>query len=163
VEIEPAYRRALLAVPGVRGIVGSDGVYKRKLYATISGSGKRAIVVRSDGGWATPNQINTPEFPLLTLDFWADHSRRENGEQMADDNAENARAIYRVVDKLIHGVRGRHVGGMGSDPGLYVVTSDRWSEPVLATPDSVKTWPAYNMDLGDAAVLSVQYALQVIH
>jgi hypothetical protein len=164
VEIEPALRRYLLDVPEVRGIVGPAGVHKQKLYEPVSGKGKRAVVVRANsGGWSIPNQINTQEFPLLALDFWADKSRDSGGKEAADDCADNARAVYRVVDKLLHGLRGRYVGGMGGNPGLYVVTCDRWSEPVTATEDDTKTWPAYNMDLGDAAVVSVQYALTVFH
>lgn len=163
-EVEPAYRRHLLDIPDVRGIVGPAGVHKGKLYEKVDGTGGRAIVVRADvGGWAVPNQINTQEFPILVFDFWADATRDDHGNKAADDAADNARAVYRVVDKRIHGKRGLWVGGFGQHPGLYVVTSDRFQEPEVATAPGTKTWAPYNMDLGESAVVSVQYALTVMH
>lgn len=149
-EVEAAIRRRLLADPGVNGYVAGK-VWKYRLPETLDGTGGRAIVVWRDGGWAQPDKVKTSEFPLVNVDCWADHSRDERGAMLSADAEENAWAVYRVVDMVLHG----RLGEMWGE--LHVVTSARWGEPfVLGGRDpSVKAM--------QAASVRASYSLQVVH
>jgi hypothetical protein len=162
VEVEPAVRRRLLDDLTVRGYV-ADRVYKHKLDTHVQGTGQRAIVVRTDGGWAQPDEVQTSEFPMLYVDFWADRSRNTAGKATADDAVDNARAVYRAADRLLHARRGERWGAFGSHPGLMVVSSARFSEPVVQTERQSHGGAFLSVKLGDCAVITVRYALHVVH
>lgn len=161
VEVEPAGRRLLQDDLTVRGYVG-DLVFKGKLDQHIDGTGKRAIVLRCDGGWGQPDPVKTLEYPLLYIDFWADRSRKD-GRAAGDDARTNARAVWRASDHLLHGKRNVRWGAFGSDPGLMVVSSARWSEPTHVDAQGAHGGMWLGTPLGDCSVLTVAYALIVHH
>jgi hypothetical protein len=170
-EMVPAFRRYLLHLPAVRSYVPDDWVFSDSLREHPDRTGKRAIVVRDHGGgWAQPEQSNTQEFPMLALDFWSDASRNAQGEMLAPDALVSARAMFRAIDPFLHGLRDMFIGGFGTNRGLRVVTSKRWSEPSHQTKaeshggaqhgDGVTS---YGVALGDCAVVTAKYALVVVH
>lgn len=161
-EIEPAARRLLLNHPAVRGYV-QDAIYTHALKTHVDQTGKRALVVRSSGGWAQPERVHTDEFPVLYVDCWADCTRDAAGKRRADDAISNAKALYRVVNPLLHARRGQRWGAYGAHAGLMVVSCVRWSEPVVQTRDMSQGGMAYGVTLGDTAVVTASYALDLAH
>lgn len=161
-EILTALRRHLLTQDAVRGYVGSK-VDKAKLHDHVDQKGTRAIVVRSNGGWAQPDLTQSSEYPLILIDFWADCSRDRLADRIADDAVDNAMAVYRVVDPLLHRKRNVMWGGQGTDPGLQIVSCIRWSEPITQTRDESHGGVAYGVQLGESAVVTVQYAIHTSH
>ena len=163
-EVESAFRRALLASSAVTGYV-QQAVWKFRLEDHVDGQGTRAVVLYRDGGWAAPNDMNTPEFPLLTVECWADCTRNHVAgratEKAAEDAIDNAYALYRVVDAVLHPMpRGLRWGAVGSDPGLLVVGGQRWSEP--SHYDATRG-DGFGRQFGEAAMVRATYALQVSH
>ena len=159
-EVETAIRRHLLSLDGVKGYVGPDGVYKYSLLNHVEGTGGRAIVVRRSNGWGVPDPVQSSEYPIVMLDFWADPDRVD-GEKVADNAVDKAFAVYRVVDKLLHGKRGVIWGG---DGGLFVISSSRYAEPFYETAgDSHGGKPDIMTPIGDTAVVTAQYALHIVH
>lgn len=129
-ELESAARRRLLDSATIRGYVG-DRVWKRELHEVIDGSGKRAIVVRQGLPWNPSDHVQTPEFPLLVVECYSDHSRNEDGEIIEADGVDNARAVWRAVDNELHATGFEMWGGLR---GLPVMNCSRWSEGVELTP-----------------------------
>lgn len=158
-ELETAFRRRLLADGSVSGYVGRK-VFKFSLMESVDGTGKRAIVVRRSNGWAVPSDRTTGEYPLLAVDCYADCDRDAAGDVVARNAIDKAYAMYRVVDPLIHGLRGVRVGPGGEDPGLMVVSAQRWSEPFHRTDQDGHPG---DPPLGDAACVTAVYALNVVH
>jgi hypothetical protein len=161
-ELPGATRRHLLEQPGVRGYV-QDGVYKHRLLDHVNGTGGRAVVVRMAGGWDKPDHTQTSQYPLLAVDCWADCSRDEHGDRSAEDCLDNAWALYRAVDDVLHQARNALWGASQSDPeGAYVVSCIRSQEPYDQSGDaqagsqSAAALP-YAVDLGECAVVTVQY------
>ncbi|MDL5159408.1 hypothetical protein [Actinomycetospora termitidis] len=163
-ELAPAARRELLSRPAVTGYV-QGRVFKYKLDQHVDQKGTRAVVVAPDGGWAQPNPVNTPAFQLLRVECWADCSREDDGhgrlEKAAGDAIDNAWALYRAVDRELHppgGIRGVRWGAVGSDPGLLVVTCQRWTEPNWHDADNPD---GSGRNFGEAAMVTTTYALQL--
>lgn len=158
-EVTTAARRHLLRLDSLRGYVDLR-IFKHRLEEKVDGTGKAAVVVKRTGGWASPDPINTAEFPVLLLEFHADPSRNEYGEITVSNAEDRAWAMHRVVDPFLHGKRDEWWGGIGSDRGLKVVSSARAEEPTLtAQADQHAGAPP----LGDAVFVSARYALQVVH
>lgn len=171
-ELETAVRKELLGREAVTGYV-QDKVWKfgqlghvevegRKVSTIGAHSGARALVVYRDGGWAEPGVVNTAEFPLLVVEAWADCSRDARGDQIEDDAIDNAYALYRVVDPILHAPRRGEWWGGPPGKGLRVITSARAAEPVHATQDTRLT-NAERDYLGSAARVTVRYRVQVAH
>jgi hypothetical protein len=163
VELPAAARRLLMQQPPVTGYVGSK-VYKHKLWTHVDQTGGRAVVVRLAGGWDTPDRVQTSQFPILAVDCWADCSRdQETGDKLAEDALDNAWAVYRVVDPVLHRVRNALWGSSGADPeGAYVVESSRYQEPYSQTKDEAGTAQLpYAVDMGESAVVTAQYAVHL--
>lgn len=160
-ELPAAARRLLMQQPSVTGYVGSK-VYKHKLWDHVDRTGGRAVVVRMAGGWETPDRIQTSQFPILAVDCWADCSRDGAGDKAAEDALDNAWAVYRVVDPVLHRVRNAMWGASGADEGAYVVESFRWQEPFHQTKqDQAGAAVPYSVDMGEAAVVVAQYAVHL--
>lgn len=158
-EVTTAVRRHLLSVDAVRGYVGAR-VFKHRLEEKVDGTGRCAVVVKRTGGWASPDPIKTSEYPILLLEFHADPSRNEYGEIEVSNAEDRAWSLFRVVDPVLHGKRDQWWGGMGTDPGLKVITSARNSEPDLtAQSDQHSSAPP----LGDSVFVTVRYSLEVVH
>lgn len=160
-EVEAGVRRHLLNQDAVRGLVGGR-VFKHRLEESVDQKGLCAIVVKRNGGWATPDPIQTQEYPLLVVEFWADHSRNADGTFDRRDAEDRAWGMYRAVDPLLHARRGDRWGIFGSNPGLIVVSSARWSEPLLITEDDQHRTSGAAI-MGDSVMVRAQYAMQVIH
>lgn len=161
-EVETAFRHHLMAVPAVRGYVQTR-VFKHKLVEHVDGRGTRAVVVRRFGGWAEPERETTQEYPTMMVDCWADCSRNGAGEKLAEDAIDNAWAVYRAVDPAIHQLKDVMLGARGDDRGLYLIKAWRFAEPFQQTKDESHGGVAYGVELGESAVVSVEYALVVVH
>lgn len=159
-EVESAVRRRLLADQTVNGYV-AGAVWKFRLMEAIEGTGQRAVVVKRDGGWAVPDETTTQEYPLVTVRCYADPDRDNDGLMVDGTALSNAFALYRAVDKVLHGKRGEVWGG---DNGLLVITSQRWSEPYsVAADDQHGASSGSSEALGETVFVLAQYALQVVH
>lgn len=159
-EVIPAVRRHLMTADPVAGYVQAR-VYKRKLYEHVNGLGTRAIVVRHDGGWRAPDDINTARYPIVAVDCWADCSRGEDKEILQDDALDNAWAVYNVVDPVLARKRNVFWGAFGVNPGLYVVESSPWQEPLEQTRDESHQGSFHGVKLMESAVVTARYALVV--
>lgn len=157
-EVTPAVRRHLMWDDTVKGYV-QDRVYKAKLYTHVQNTGRRAVVVRTDGGWRQPDAVNTARFPLLVIDHWADCTRDSNGDKTGDDAIENAMAVWRATDPLLSRKRNTFWGAFGVDPGLYVIVAEPFAEPVVQTRDESHQGSFLGVKLGECAVVTVSYAL----
>lgn len=166
-EIEPATRRRLLADPTVAGYV-TDWVFTHRLHdgVDVGKVGRRAIVVRRVGGWATPDPVTSQEYPLLSIDCYAGDTRDTDGNITAFDATSSAFALYRAVDALLHNPeRGAWWGAVGSNPGLLVVASQRFSEPFAETSSSLSSGRASTGEVlgSHATVVSARYAVTCAH
>jgi hypothetical protein len=155
-EMETAVRRYLLDHPLSAGAVGRR-IYKRRLVETVEGTGLAAIVVDRGPGWATPDAVQSPEFPRLLLDVHADPSRAAGGEIAADDAIDKALGVHRAVKPMFvfPQLRGMRIGGFGSRLGLLVVRCQRYTEPRLLTPHQAQQ--------GDTVAVRCEYALELAH
>jgi hypothetical protein len=160
-EVVPAARRHLMSYPSVRGYV-QHRVFTYRLFEHVNGEGTRAIVCRLNAGWAEPDRSQSVEFPILVVDCWSDCTRNADGTKAAEDAIPNALALYRVVDPVLHRKRNM-VWADGGSRGLLVVDIKRWIEPFYQTKDESHAGVAYGVELGDSAVVSVQYAMTVAH
>lgn len=149
----------LLAQPAVTGYV-QNRVFKHRLLDKVDGTGRTAIVVKHGVGWASPDTVQTIEYPVLVLDVYADPSRLVTGEINVADAEDKTWSVYRTLDRLLHTQRDVWWGAVGSDPGLKVISCRRHSEPVLTTQDDQH---AGAPPLGDSVYLSARYALEVVH
>lgn len=163
-EIETAVRRHLLALPSATGYV-SQRVYKFSLLDHVQGTQQRAIVVRRSNGWASPDTVQSSEYPILVVDFWADPTRDEDGNKVADDAVDKAYAVFRAVDKDLHAKRDEWWGAGGTNPGLRVISCARWAEPFHMTgQDQHGSGPKFDgVPMGDCGVVVAQYAIHTTH
>lgn len=163
-ELETASRRHLLALPAVAGYVQDRG-YKFSLGRRVDGTGGLAFVVRRSNQWSAPDPVQSSEYPLLAFDAWADPSRGPDGEKIADDAPDKAYALTRVVQKFLHGVRDVRWGAGGTNPGLYIVSCSRWSEPMLVTADDTHGGSDgdNNQPIALEAKVTTLYAVHLVH
>jgi hypothetical protein len=165
VEIEPAARKRLLEDPTVRGYVDGDGVYKHQLLQHVDQQGTRRIVVRRSGGWGSPDRVQSSEYPILAVDCWADCTR-ENGPgspKRSFDCIENALALYRVVDSLLHRVRNQWWGAYGAHEGLRVFEVTRSREPFPITKDESHGGRFFGVELGESCCVTAEYNVWCAH
>lgn len=130
-ELETAARRHLLRIPSVTGYVGRR-VFKNTLVESPAGTAGYAIVVRRAVGWTTPDTVKTLEYPRLIVECWADPDREPTGETAVENAIDKAYALYRAVDRVLHGRRDEWWGAGGTDPGLRVISCVRAGDPVAA-------------------------------
>lgn len=167
-ELESAARRMLLGRSDVRGYV-QERVFKDKLLEQVQGTGRSAVVVRTAGWWSPADDVQTVEFPVLVVEFWADCTRDELGNKAQGDAEDRARAGWRVLKPLFHAPpRGQVWGAVGSDRGVRVVASKLWQGPFFETEnDSHGSLASYGytgrsgVKLGDCCVAVGQFAVQV--
>jgi hypothetical protein len=161
VELETAARRMFLADATVQGYVAGK-VFKFELLTHVTGTGGRAVVVRRATGWSAPGLRSLSEYPTLVVENWADCTRSPDGEPMAADAVDNAFALYRVTNRLIHGIRDVVWGAGGDNAGLRVVSAERSAEPAYgaATAPSA-SGASTNTPLGESAVVIASYALHI--
>lgn len=128
-EIESAARRYLLGQSAVTSLVGQR-VWKHALFSPLDGTGHRAIVVARDGWHGPLEDVRTVEFPVLAVTCWADATRDADGRVVAEDAADSAWGMHRVIDSLLHGQRAARWDR------LVVVHCRRWAAPALITAGS---------------------------
>lgn len=156
-EIESAVRRHLLRDNTVRGYV-EERVWKFRLEEAVDQTGLAALVVVRGNGWATPQPRNTQEYPILHVDAVVDPAREISGEIARLDAEDRAFALARVVNGILHGLRGVRLGGYARDPGLMVNSCQRWSEPRLITGADMHPPTA-----GDTVKVRSEFAFDVVH
>jgi len=103
----------LLSIPEIVALVGKfdddvPWIFQRDMPFNMEKTDKVAIVVTSAGPWGSPNDYNTASFERLGIQIWAGPIRRADGVTIVEDSEtfRRARAVYRVVDKYLHRVRG---------------------------------------------------------
>lgn len=156
-EVEAAARRYLMRDPTVAGYV-QDRVYKNEA-PLLDSSGQSWLVVSRGSGWASPDDVQSAEFPRLIVDCTSDPDR-ENGLIVRDNAADKAYALARVVTPLFTfpNLRGRYIGGIGSTPGLFVISASKYAEPRLRTPAD-----QHPPREGDTVTVRCEFALMVVH
>jgi len=163
VEVETAARRYLLAQSAVAAYVGTK-VFKFKLEELINGSGGAAIVLNRVSSWAGSNPVNSSRFPILAVDVTTDSSRDDLGEITTVDATDKAYAATGVVIPLFTypSLRGQWIGAVGSNPGLYVISSAMWREPrLIGVGDMHGSTVLNEAQIGDTKTVRTEFALQV--
>jgi hypothetical protein len=119
----------------------------------------RAIVLYAGPWWAEPDRYEaaSAEYPTLVVDCWADCTRTGDGDIARLDRVQNAKAVARAVQRVLHNPpRGEVWGEVGSNPGLLVNTSSLWFAPAAFEGAEVRRT---GTPLQDAAVVSGTYAM----
>lgn len=160
-EVESAARRYLLGDTTVTGYVQAR-VHKWRLEEKVDGTGKSAIVVYRNNGWATPDPVTTQEYPILAVKAYSDATRDSTGEIVKSDAEDRAFALMRAISNRLRRQRGEWWGAVGADPGLLVVTCAPWKEPTLVT-EKDRHGQTSGDPLGDAVYAYGEFALQVVH
>lgn len=158
-ELETAARKYLLTDSTIRGYVVSGDetrCYKHRLEVPVHGTGKIAIVVSRNGGWATPDEVQTVEFPVLRIDAIADPDRDIDGSIRTMNGEDKAAAVLRAADRIVHNQRGVMWGGPN---GLLIVTAGRWRETAFYTQDDLH---GKRLDLGDSVLARREYRLSCV-
>jgi hypothetical protein len=155
-EIDTAVRRMLLLQPSVIGYTGQK-VFKNELLEMVDQTGGRAVVVRKNGGTADPQTVNTDEYPVLTVECWADCDRNPDGSVSVQNAIDKAYAVYRVVDAVMNRARDVWWGAGGSAVGVRVLSCGKASEPMHETSKDMHG----ATKVGDSAVVSVEYELHI--
>lgn len=160
-EVDAAVRRELLNDPTVTGYV-VDKVFRRSLWDNLEVlKGARAIVVKRGTGWAIPQRKNTQEYPTIFLECWADGDRDADGNLVIDNGIDNAFALYRAADNVLHMKDEGIWGAYGTSPGLEVIGCARAAEPMPFGPKDVSL--DYQVQMDTYRYVQVPYNLQVVH
>ncbi len=118
----------------VTSLVGSAGdgspyIFQGTLHAVMEGSQQAAVVFNTMGGWASPNDYNTMEFPRLLMDMWVDPLRDANHNYIEPaETRRRAVQLYKVINRHLHRPS-REAVYWGS---VRIVSSVRLSEPIFA-------------------------------
>lgn len=160
-EVESGARKVLLADSTVSGYVGTK-VFKFRLEEKVDGTSGRSLVVYRNNGWATPDPVTTQEYPILAVKCYADPDRDAGGQIKLMNAEDKAMALYRAVNKVLHGKRGVWWGAGGSETGILIVGCQRWKEPFIVREKDQHGQSAGD-PLGDAVYAYVEYAIQTIH
>lgn len=108
----------------IGGTIG-PGIWGYRAWTRMEGTGKTAVVIAHDGGWAAPNTHNTLRFPRLVVTVWADPKRDATKNDIDPYVQKRADACFQVLDKHLH-----RTGGPSIFWGtLRVVTCVRLTEP----------------------------------
>lgn len=155
-ELTTAARRYLLGINDVTSQV-QQRVFKWRLEEPIEGTGSPAIVVSQLGGWATPERVNTQEFPVLAVDCHADPDRGPGGEIAVDNAFDKAFGLARAVRPWFFypHLRGTWMGGIGSNPGLMVIECAPYTDPYIRE--------GHEQEQGDVRVVRTEFAFVVVH
>jgi hypothetical protein len=163
-EIESSIRRYVLGLPVVAAV--GQKVFKFRLEELIDGTGSSAIVINRGAGWASPDPVKSTEFPRLIIDAVSDPTRDDTGAITTSDAADKAFAVARQIIPwfTFPNLRGEYIGAVGSNPGLYVVSSQQWAEPRLISLGDLHGTAVLNEQaMGDTLTVRTEFALQIIH
>ena len=162
-ELLTAARRYLLEWPDTASLV-QQRVYKERLGVVLDGTGLSAIVLTQGAGWASPDRVQSIEFPRLVVDCIADPQRDPTGAITVLDAEDKARALTRAVMPAFTfpRLRGERIGGFGSRPGLLIVSSQMWAGPRPLRAGDYHT-NAERQAAGDTVLVRTEYALEVAH
>ena len=162
-EIESAARWECLQDQTINGLAAGR-VYRHRLEFPVEGTGGHALVVYREGGWATPDRINSLDFPVLVFDCYGDPTRDPTGLTIREDGEDKAWALRAAIDRRFHARGDEWWGARGTNPGLRVVTCRRYVGAELVTRggsdrgslphsgDTAKT--------GDVAIVRARYAVE---
>lgn len=156
-ELATGARRRLLSDPTVSGYVAGK-VFRYRLEESLEATAGMAVVVYPDNAWATPRRNSRIEFPILTLDCYADPDRTASLAIAVANGEDKAFALYRACDRVLHNARGEWWGPVES--GLMVISCHRLGEPYVET---AKTQHPGDPSLGDVVKVSVNYAVETSH
>jgi len=153
-----AARRELKGVNAVTSLLGSSAewdtwIWRWRPYVSIEGTGSAGIVLSIRGGWTSPNQHNTAQFPRLQVEVYADVDRDPSLNPLSRTAEEKALAICQVVDAVFHIPQGGVLmWGNGDANDLRIVGSLRLTEPdVVEVPEGdgmVRATVSYGVNLG---------------
>lgn len=147
-EVESGLRRWLADRSEVTSYTGQR-LWRHRLMEPVDGAGTRALVIRRQGSWATQETLQTVERPVVVVECWADCTRDSSGHPTRDDAADNAWALARVVDSLLHRQRNATWGA------VPVADCRRYGSPTL--------WIAADLDdVNDAACVMTRWAVEVV-
>ena len=124
----------------------------------------RAIVINRGPGWAGAGPVNSQRFPRLLVDVTADPSRDATGAITVSDAEDRAFAAAGVVIPLFTfpALRGERIGAVGSNPGLYVISSQLWEAPRLITVADLHGSTVMNQAaMGDTKAVRTEFALAI--
>ncbi len=138
-----AAREYLVQFPRLRALLGSGMGFETwifrgqddqaKPYVNMEGSGQAALLLRQDGGWATPNRHNTLEFPRLVVEVYVDPERDGLGNEIGPDVSDRMAQIWQTLDRHLRNVD--HTEVWWGD--LRTIGCDRLDTPsVFPFPDS---------------------------
>jgi hypothetical protein len=149
-ELVTAARKQLLRDTGIKNLV-VDRVWKWRLEESLEGTGQTAIVLRNGGNWSKPGK-NSQEYPILTVECYADHSRTPDGSYPVLDREDRVMQLIRAVDRIFHQVdREVRYWPEGDESGLLVLGSFRGTEPTDV------------VERHGVAVSRITYDVQVVH
>lgn len=160
-EIETALRRHLLGLQTVNGYAAGR-VFKHTLVVSPEGTGGYALVVRRLRGWASPDTVQSSEFPRVVVECWADPDRDDDGMRLSENGHDKAWALFRAVDRELHRKRDVWWGAGGVEPGLRIVTCVRSEEPIaLGGPNAeAEGRPAI---FGEMSMVPAIYNVHTVH
>ena len=155
-EFVTAVRRYLLESPVTSLVQGR--VWKYRLEEKIDGTGKAALVLSRQSGWAGRDPVNTAEFPRLFVDVHVDPSRGPGGAVRVADGEDRAYAIGRAVTPLFSypQLLAKRIGGYGSRPGMFVIFSQPYAEPRIVEGGHV------GVKDDDVVIIRYEFALAVV-
>ena len=139
-------------------------MFKFRLGEQIDGTGRAAVVLTRGPGWASPDQVQSTEYPRLFVDSLADPTRGPAGEIMVQDGEDRAFALAMTIRPWFRypRLRGERMGSFGSRPGLLVISSQQWAEPRLIRASDYHTI-LERKQAGDVVAVRTEYALEVVH
>lgn len=137
-EMLVAARRELMGRPEITTLVGtsdsfSSWIFRWRLYVDVEGTSQCAIVLREDGGWASPNNHNTARFPRLTVEVYADPPRTPRLNPAMATAPDRAKAVFDVLDRVFHIPQGGQISWGDNQERLRIVSSLRLTEPQIST------------------------------
>lgn len=136
-ELLIAARRELARHPEITSLLGSDDrfatwIFRWRLYVDVEGSGQIAVLLREDGGWASPNNHNTARFPRMTVEIHADVPRTARLNPAMATAQDRAKAAYYALDRVLHVPQGGEIRWGDGTEQLRIVSSLRLTEPQVS-------------------------------
>lgn len=124
-------------------------LFQGKLYQVMEGTQSSAVVLSTMGGWSTPLDYGTAEFPRLSVELYVDPIRDEDNNYIEQaETRRRALLILRTLNKHLHRVI--HASQMWGT--VRTVGSQRLAEPLL-----------YEVPNGDGMLRAqVFYGVQVL-
>lgn len=85
--------------------VGADDMAKP--FVNMEGTQSACVLIREQGGWASPNQHNTMAFPQLVVEVYIDPVRDFQGNVLTPDLKPRFQPIHEEISRLLHRPQGK--------------------------------------------------------